>query len=141
MIHWKHEDTRALQVSLMEHENNIVYALNTIGLVFEVFPGLRGEYSNIRDILQVTSAENDDQYGLLLKFDMAEKCRIRNERSGGYYFEEEPAKVRYFIRSLSRDNAIHLIKNTIDFVTNARFVSCVIIFKILVTSVCNYWCC
>ena len=122
MIHWKHEDTRALQVSLIEHENNIVYALNTIGFVFEVFPGLRGEYSNIRDILQVTSTENDDPFGVLLIYDSAEKCRIRNERSGAYYFEEEPSKVRYFIRSLSRDGAVHLIKNTMDFVTTARLI-------------------
>lgn len=122
MVRWKQEDTLALQESVYEHERNLIYALNTIGLVFELFPGLRGEFSNIRDILQVSSSENSASYGILLSYNIYEKCRIRNERSGGYYFEEDMSRIRYSIRSLTRDGATHLIRNSIDFVTNARYI-------------------
>ena len=79
--------------------------LNTIALLFNIFPGLRADYQNIRLELEVSPAENEICAGALLSYAVTTGCRIRVQ--GEYCFERNASRNERNIKALSRDEAEH----------------------------------
>jgi hypothetical protein len=102
---------------ISEDKSNIVNVLNSIALIFDLYPGLTRDYCNIRVTLEVTPEENEIGHGPPLTYDSTARCRVREN---GVYSFERAAKSRRLLSELERDEAKHAIEVHINYVNEAR---------------------
>lgn len=119
MVRWKQEDIVSLQREIFEDQANIVYALNTMGLVFQINPITVREYTQVRQTLDVSKEENSNDFGEVLSYDESEKCRLRGPE-GRYFNETKSAKAYRTVRDMEREEMLSLLKSCHDYVLNTR---------------------